>query len=212
MNESIIQGRPVDEWLKMFYGRVDSELAVARNTIGTTHQWVITLTVGGITAVLAFGQGDFKYPTESSFIAVLVLLPLLFRFFVRACLEYTIFHRWLEIRNLLDRYYYLQELDPAAADSCRTRLLRAIELYYFNESSAKPFLKMVQDNLKLAFLWPFILLIGLIVIGLRLQESSPLIKVVIWGTALFTLLELACFVRYRRFRYKELDEHDAAEP
>ena len=182
------------EWLKLLYGRVDSEFALTRNTVATIHQWVISLTVAGITAVIAFGGGKLTYPTESSFVAVLALVPLMFRFFVRSCLEYTLFHRWLTIRNLLDKYFYSQYSTPQTSEINKSKLLKAIDLYYLGPSSAKKFGKMVGDNLRLAFLWPFILLIGLVAIGFVYQELTLFVIIVVALTGGITLLELFWFV------------------
>ena len=189
------------DWLKLLYGRVDSEFALTRNTVATTHQWVISLTVAGITAVIAFSGTGLTYPTELSFAAVLALIPLMFRFFVRACLEYTLFHRWLKIRNLLDKYFYSQYSTPNTAEINKSNLLKAIDLYYLGPSSSKKFGKMVGDNLRLAFLWPFILLIGLAAWGFACQELTLFVTIVVILSMGITLLELYWFGTYKRFRY-----------
>lgn len=193
------------EWLKLLYGRVDSEFALTRNTVTTTHQWVISLTVAGITAVIAFGGGKFTYPTESSFVAVLALVPLMLRFFVRSCLEYTLFHRLLTIRNLMDKYFYSQYSTPHKSEINKSELLKAIDIYYLGPSSAKKFGKMVWDNLRLAFLWPFLLLIGLVALGFANQELTLFVIIVLTLAGGIMVLELFWFVTYKRFRYEAYD-------
>jgi len=65
--------------------------------------------------------------------------------------------------------------------------------------------KMIEDNLRLAFFWPFILLIGLVVIGFAYQELTPFLKILILTTAAFTLYETINFLTYERFKYIALD-------
>ena len=96
-----------DDWFETLNSRVNGELGLARRSYHTTHQWVITLTVGLITAVLALGKEKIVYPTEFSLLAVLAITPLMIRFFVRSCLEFAIFYRWKMIRDALDTYFCL---------------------------------------------------------------------------------------------------------
>jgi hypothetical protein len=189
-----------DEWLKMFNSRVSSELSLARNGYTTTHQWVITLTVALITAVLALGRGSIEYPTQFGFIAVLVITPLMVRFFVRSCLEYAIFRRWVAIRNAIDKYFYLKGSGVQEAQA-KEYLDEVIRLYYFLWKSAIKRKVLLVDTLRMAFLWPLIVLISLIVWGVICLSFSVVLAVVGVVVAAFVFVEVKGIFTYSGFDY-----------
>lgn len=172
-------------WLDLLYARIDNEFASARSNWTTIHQWVISLTVGGLTAAFALNQGEFTYPTPFGFSAVLCILPLMFRFFVRACIEYTLFHRWLRIRNAIDAYLATGRAKSVLKKAKERELKVILANYYFHHWSAHTFLRMVWDNLRIAFLWPFALLIGLIYLGFANLGPDPLVDIVVTFVSIF---------------------------
>src|SRR3989304_9742598 len=196
MNQ-IIANDLEEEWLRLLYQRVSAEFVLTRTTFTTTHQWVIPLAIGAVTAVLAFGKGDFTFPTELTVAAMLVLIPLVFRFFVRSCLEYTLFHRWLTIRNALDKYYHARSTRSSDLSDSQAHLRSCIDTYYFHDYSPKPFRKMIWDNLLLAFLWPFIIIILITALGLIYQPLTPFLIGTLALTITFLSFELYYFFTYR---------------
>lgn len=193
-----------NDWETAFYSRVTAEFTLTRTTLTTTHQWIITLAIGAITAVLALGQGGFLFPSESGFIAVLVILPLMLRFFVRSCLEYTLFHRWLAIKLAQDEYF-LAKAKKKGQNAAKIKLNKAIETYYIGRWSPKPFRKMIVDNLTLAFYWPFLLVLLLTLLGVAIQEQTFLVIVVMRVVAVMLLVEFYLFFRYDRFQYRSIE-------
>lgn len=191
------------EWLEWFYARVTDQFTLSRQSLHNTHQWVITLAIGLVTAVLTLGSQQSLYPDESGFIAVLVSFPLLFRFFVRSCLECSIQYKWMAIRNALDRFFYVKGSDLETKSVAERHLRDTIELYYFEWKSPLSLGAIVWDNLRLAYLWPFGLLLGLIVWGAVVLTMSPLICVVATVTFLYMIYEVIAFVMYRGFKHAE---------
>lgn len=191
------------KWLEWFYSRVTDQYTLARESFHNTHQWTITLTLGLVTAVVALGGQSVPYPTELSVIAVLTAIPLLFRFFVRSCLEYSIHHRWATIRDALDLHFYLSSTQPEMTTQSMAYLKETIKLYYLQWLCPRPLSKVVLDNLRLAYLWPFILLAALTLWGVLGLPLTPLLVVVLVGVSIFMAYEIWSFVTYRGFRFKK---------
>jgi hypothetical protein len=197
------RGRLSEAWLNRFYTEVGREVTLARESQRETHNWVITLTVGSVAAVWAMGGGTFNYPTESSLIVVLVMLPLVFRFFVRACLEYQIFNRWVFIRDALNAYFFARDLKPDLSRPAMASLIEQIRLYYFQWRQPRSNGKMIWDNLILAYGWPILLLLLLILLGALLQPRTKLISYTLLAVIPWTVFELWNFYRYFHNKHKQ---------
>jgi len=201
MTETLPSVHLDDEWLRMFYEQVGRELSLARESQRETHTWVITLTAGVFTAFLTFGGNGFNYPTENAFLAVLIILPLLFRFFVRSCLEYEILHRWTVLRNALDAYFFARSHMPDKVTDASRHLRDVIPKYYFAWYAARPFGRMLVDNIKLAYGWSFIVFSALLVWGLMMQHKSSVICGCLAAFVVWMVLELYWFMTYHGFKH-----------
>jgi len=192
------------DWLGWFYARVTDQFDLSRKSLHDTHQWVITLSIGLVTAVLVLPSQSSPYPNEFGLVAVLASFPLLFRFFVRSCLECSIQYKWMEIRNALDRYFYLQDAPPEIRSAASRHLRETIELFYFDWKSPKSLWAIVRENLQLAYGWPFLIAIFGIAWGARTLSMSPLLGFVAWAVVLFMIYEIIAFVKYSGFNRAEL--------
>lgn len=190
-----------DQWLALFYSRVTDEFVLSRQSLHNTHQWVISLTLGFLTVVLTLGGQSNPYPNDYGFVAILVSVPLLFRFFVRSCLETSIEYKWMAIRNALDMYFYCRDNDNTEKDEAERHLGEAIELYYFKWKSSQLLRKIIWDNLRLAYLWPLILLIGMIVWGAMFLCMTTLMAVVTLVVGAYMVYEIPTFLTYEGFEY-----------
>jgi len=193
--------RPLsEEWLPLFYARVTDQFSLSRQSLHNTHQWVITLAIGLVTAVLAL-SGQQAYPNELGLVTLLASLPLLFRFFVRSCLECAIQHRWRRIRDALDRYYYsLPETDTESCSQAAQCLRETIELYYFAWKSPMPLGKIALENLRLAYAWPFLVVLALIAWGVVAVPWTSLKITVTAVVSAFMVYEVWTFVTYHGFK------------
>ncbi len=191
------------EWLPMLYEQVGRELSLARESQRETHTWIITLTAGVLTAFVTLGGTSFTYPTENLFLGVLLLTPLFFRFFVRSCLEYQIFHRWTTLRNALDQYFYFKASHPEKAKSALEYLKEIIPLYYFSWKAAKKFRRMIWDNIKLAYGWPLLIISSLLVWGFAEQCITQLIRYALFIFVPWMLIEIFLFFKYPGFKYAQ---------
>ena len=191
-----------DEWLKGLYSQVGREVSTARQSQQGTHNWVIAIVTGSLAAVWAIGDGEFRYPTETSFIAVLAILPLIFRFFVRSCLEYQILNRWLEIRNALDVYFFAKDMGPEMKSRAKKGLIESVRLYYFQWKQPKSMPKMIWDNFQLAYGWPSILILGLLTWGTVVQVMTKAICIALSIVVSWMAFELWNFIRYFSGEYE----------
>jgi hypothetical protein len=191
------------DWLRDFYSQVGREVSLARESQRETHNWVITLVGGAVAAVWALGGSTFNYPTTSSFIVLLVITPLVFRFFVRSCLEYQIFNRWISLRNTLDIYFFTKENKPETAAIALQSLAEQIQIYYFQWKQPKTNWKMIKDNLQLAYGWPFVLLFILLTWGLIMLPLTGLVLYAILITGSWMVYEVINFSSYFNGRYKK---------
>ena len=191
-------------WYEQLYQRVTDQFTLSRESLHNTHQWVITLTLGLTTALLALDGETSVYPDRFKFIVVLISIPLLFRFFVRSCLECSIQYKWITIRNALDYYYlYFQLNDEKKKHDAENYLLETICLYYFHWKSPKRLRRIVWENLRLAYLWPFILIIALLVWGFLEIELDHLLLWIVVLTSGVMLFEIFSFIHYRGFKYEK---------
>jgi len=189
------------EWLSLFYTRATEQFGLSRQSLHRTHEWVITLTLGLTIAVLTSGDQQSSYPNEFGFVAVLASFPLLFRFFVRSCLECAIQHRWIAIRNALDRLFYLKGVDPYSRSLAERHLRETIELYYFQWKSPLSIWAIIWEVLRLAYLWPFILLVSLMGWGAAALTMSPLLAIAGATVILYMSYEVIAFFGYRGFEH-----------
>jgi len=194
-----------EDWLKGLYCEVGREVTLARESQRDTHNWVIALFTGVIAATWALGVNDSFYPSEKAFLLVLLAFPLFFRFFVRSCLEYQNFNRWKEIRNALNVYFYTKDIHKELNEKAMENLIENIQLYYFRWRQPESNWTMIKTNLQLAFAWPFIVILGLLIWGIIKQPFSPLIWIVVLIVLSWMIYEIYSFVRYFSSRYKKVE-------
>ncbi|MBN1970354.1 MAG: hypothetical protein JW870_13375 [Candidatus Delongbacteria bacterium] len=194
-----------DKWLEAFYGRVNDQFVLSRTSQQNTHHWVISLALALIAAVLTLGGNEKPYPSEFNFVAVLVSLPLMFRFFVRSCLETSIQNRWLVIRNALDEYNYIKSNNEDQITEYREYLNQVISLYYFRWKSPTKIGKIVWDNIRLAYFWPFIVIIILLIWGYIALPLTRMICVASIVVSSFMIFEIVTFLYYKGFKYEEAE-------
>lgn len=192
------------EWLAWFYDRVTNHFTLSRESLHNTHQWVITLTLGLVTAVLTLASSQQRYPSEFGFIALLVSIPLMLRFFVRSCLECSIQHKWRAIRDAMDVYFYVKRYDPRHPDlglQAERYLRETIVLFYFNWKSPKRLRGLVWENLRLTYLWPFALLLSLLVWGAAEVHMTAPVAVTSVLVFVYAVYEIIGLMTYRGFQY-----------
>lgn len=186
-----------EKWLYAFYDRVTDQFSLSRSSFHNTHQWANTLTFGIVTAILTLFREENSYPNEIGFITLLLTFPLMLKFFIRSCLEYSIQRKWQIIRDNLDKYFL-----KSKRKSEKEELMKSIQKYYFEWKSPVTIWKIIYDNLRLAYFWPFLLYIGLILWGAIMLSRSSLIIISSIAVVIFVFYELIEFFCYSGFKTK----------
>jgi len=201
MNEGYKVTSIDEKWLNKFYDRVTDLFTLSRESLHNTHQWAISLALGFITVILTIDGKENPFPNELGLIIILLSFPLLLRFFIRSCLECAIQYRFMDIRNTMDKYFSAssekrKEIEPL--------LLEEINFYYFDFKSPRKLLKIIWDNLRLAYLWIFIVWIGLMTWGFISIKETKIIVIVLITVITFVIFEILSFLSYKNLKYKQL--------
>jgi len=203
MNKIIMVSSPLDEdWLFLFYSRVTELYSLSRESLHNTHQWAITLAFALITAIMTLGGTEEPYPNEFSFIILMLSFPLLIRFFIRSCLECSIEYKFQAIRDALD--FYLSG-DKEEKRKREAYLVNVINTYYIKFCSPYKLSKIIKDNLKLAYLWIFLLWLGLFIWGVFSLTYSLKLIIIFVMVVSFVVFEFIRFITYKKFHYIEIE-------
>jgi len=188
-------------WLLLFYDRVTNLFTLSRESMHNTHQWAISLALGIVTAVFTVGGKENPFPNELGLIIILLSFPLLLRFFIRSCLECAIQYRFMKIRDVLDIYF---SENRKKRKLMKPYLIEVINTYYLEFQSPRKLWKVVWDNLRLAYLWIFILWIGLIIWGGISVQKTMSLYIVLLIVLVFVVYEIVSFLCYERLKYQPL--------
>jgi hypothetical protein len=189
------------EWINKFYDRVTDLFILSRESLHNTHQWAISMALGFITVILAINGNENTFPNELSLIITLLSFPLLLRFFIRSCLECAIQYRFMRVRDTID--WYLSSSKEKRRE-LKPHLLHVINCYYFHSTSPTKLVKIIWDNLRLAYFWIFIVWIGLITWGIIIVKKNPTVILIFCCVVVFSIYEILSFLLYKRFRFKEI--------
>jgi hypothetical protein len=209
MNASDI--KPVDvcdeQSFSLFYERITQLYTLSRESLHNTHQWVTTIAIATVTAVLALkevqtspaqaGTVQTSFPNELAVLGFLAMVPLMFRFLVRSCLEDAIQHRFMAIRNAQDYVCYNKGTEQA--EDARRYYHEVMELYYFRWLSPKTLRELLWENFQLSYSWPFILLIAFLVWGVASVRWTPLLWIGTGLVVLFMSWEVVEFLTYNGY-------------
>ncbi len=190
-----------NEWINKFYDRVTDLFILSRESLHNTHQWAISMALGFITVILAINGTENTFPNELSLITTLLSFPLLLRFFIRSCLECAIQYRFMRVRDTID--WYLSSSKEKRKE-LKPHLLDVINCYYFHSTSPTKLIKIIWDNLRLAYWWIFIVWTGLITWGMVIVKKNPTINLIFYCVLFFSIYETLSFLQYKRFRFKEI--------
>lgn len=138
------------EWLKLFYSRIDNNFSSTRQSLHTTHQWVLTLSIAIITAIISFSASGNPYPNYFGLLILIISFPILLRFFIRSCIEYSIEEKFIILRKEMD--FYLLNCGKYSKSDFDKRLLNCVQSYYIDWKCPTKLTKICWDNLLLAYL------------------------------------------------------------
>jgi hypothetical protein len=198
------------KWLDSFYKECGREVSLAYNVLNQTNNWGITLAVAVVatcflgTARFEGGSITLAYPTLLQWYLVIFGWIIMVRFFVRSALGLVNMYRWNELINSTCKVLSLPESHPDIPLLNRN-LAKKIEAYFFRWRSPKTRWFIVWHNLKLMYLWFFIILLSLFTWGIIGLEKTVLFWV---GLILFivpTIIEIVWFNRWHGLQYQGLE-------
>jgi hypothetical protein len=198
------------KWLEAFYKECGREVSLAYNVLNQTNNWGITLAVAVVvTCFLGTARVEGRtiyltYPTLLQWYLVIFGWIIMVRFFVRSALGLVNMYRWNELINSTCKVLSLPESHPDTPLLNRN-LAKKIEAYFFRFRSPKTRRFIVWHNLKLMYLWFFIILLCLFTWGIIVLEKTILFWV---GLLLFiipTIIEIVWFNRWYGLQYQGLE-------
>jgi len=198
------------KWLESFYKECGREVSLAYNVLNQTNNWGITMAVAVVatcflgTARIKGGSINLTYPTLLQWYLVIFGWIIMVRFFVRSALGLVNMYRWNELINSTCKVLSLPETYPDLPLLNRN-LAKKIEAFFFNWRSPKTRWFIVWRNLKLMYLWFFIIILSLFIWGIIVLDKTILFWV---GLSLFiipTIIEIIWFNRWYGLQYQSLE-------
>jgi len=185
-----------EEWLDKYYAEVGREIGVASSQLHDTTNWSIGITMAAVTAV---GLSAKTYPQTATLAVAVVGFTLVVRFFVRSCLAYANLDKWNNIHRQITKY---RLADEGKMDQLRKTILWQIEHYHVRWESPRRIRKVIWSNLKLGYLYLFLILGLLCGIGFaRSDWSSPATKMLALACLAVIAYEAIIFPRRTYLRH-----------
>lgn len=175
-------------WLDTYYGEVGREIGLASSQLHDTTNWSVGITVGALTGIALSGA---PYPTRMTLAVAVVALVLVTRFFVRSCLAYANLSKWSKIHRAITAYRFDGAEDKARMEDV---IRNAVREYHVKWGSPLPLRRIICANLKLAYLYLFVILGAISAVGFaRAQWHDPWTWAVAVGLAASIIYECAIF-------------------
>lgn len=149
-----------DKWLDIYYTEVGREIGVASSQFHDTTNWSIGITTAAVSAIVL---SDQPYPQVWTLGLAVVAFVLLIRFFLRTCLAYANLTKWSKLHRLITEYRLSD--NTSKKQHLKDKILRSIEFYHIKWQSSEPIHSILWSNLKLGYLYMFLILSFLCVWG-----------------------------------------------
>ncbi|MCR4410072.1 MAG: hypothetical protein QHH43_06150 [Candidatus Saccharicenans sp.] len=198
------------EWLEKFYSECGREVSLAYNVLNHTNTWGLTLVTAllSTTFLSAVKLGNFSirfiYPTTYHWYIVIITWIIMLRFFVRSALALTNMYRWNELIYATAKLLSIPQ-ESLYRDLLERNLKKKIDAYYFKWKSPRPKLYVAWQNLKLMYLWLFIIILSLFLWGVLTlkKDNFFFLGIVIFFTA--TLLEVLWYSKWYGMQHEKLN-------
>jgi len=189
-----------NEWLDTYYAEVGREIDVASSQLHDTTNWSIGIAMA---AVSTLAISERPYPDVWTFGVVVVGFVLVMRFFIRSCLAYANLDKWSKIHRLITKYRL--QTGSADTDSLGRDIEEAIQQYHIEWRSPKPPWALLWSNLKLGYLYLFLVLSCLLVAGVIVGCCEPVVWVMTAAWIACVIYEVVIFPRRTYFKAGTLD-------
>lgn len=203
-------------WLEKFYTECGREVSLAYNVLNHSNNWGVTL-ASAVLAVSFIGAVEFEngtatvhYPTIFHWFYIVIAWIIMLRFFARSALGLTNMYRWNKLIYASSKVLSLPETSPALPVYARN-CAKKIDAYYYRWRSPISKRKIIWQNLKLMYLWFFLIVLALFTWGLVVLERNCLYYVGIGLFLVSTIIESIWFMTWYGFKYEKLDLEEEPE-
>jgi hypothetical protein len=196
-------------WLEKFYTECGREVALAYNVLNYTNNWGVTLGAAvlatGFMSAVKVEQGGITilYPTTTHWFFVILSWIIMVRFFLRSALALVNMYRWNDLIFASSKVLSLSEEDPRRSLFERN-LEKKIDAYFYKWKSPKKKSFIIWHNLKLMYLWFFLIVLGLFAWGAICLQRDLFYFLGIAAFMGSTLIETIWFAKWHGMKYEAL--------
>lgn len=190
-----------DKWLDIYYTEVGREIGVASSQFHDTTNWSIGITTAAVSAIVLSSQ---PYPQVWNLGLAVVAFVLLIRFFLRTCLAYAYLTKWSDLHTLITEYRLSDNTEEK--QRLKDKIIRSIELYHLKWQSPRPIRSILWSNLKLGYLYMFLILGFLCIWGFiqaKWDHETTWMLFIFWIASIIN--ELVIFPRKTYLYYTPID-------
>lgn len=198
------------KWLEQFYKECGREVTLAYNVVNQANNWGITIAAAVVTAgfldsiKVINNKVEYTYPTLLHWYLVIIAWVVMVRFFVRSALALTNMYRWNAIINSIMKVLSLPENDNRASVYMHN-CAKKIEKYYIQWKSPISKKDIIWINLKLMYLWFFIVILVLFGWGIISLKRDLYYWLGLVVFVIPTSLECLWFYRTGHFKHEKPD-------
>jgi hypothetical protein len=191
-------------------------VTLAYTVLNQTNTWAVTFFAAVLgTSLLGLVKKDqtsgaysFDYPNYFHWLFLVIAWLLLLRFIQRSALALSNMYRWNALATSIWECLALTDSDPQY-DDLNDTLVEKVDRLMMRWQDPRSSISILWGTLKLMYLLPSVILLGLIVWGiLRLPRDLPY-WVSLIGFILWTVMELIFFFGWNKGTGQALRGHDA---
>lgn len=205
------------KFLDTFYRECGREVTLAYTVLNQTNTWAVTFfaLVMGPSLVGLMNRSDqgtfvFEYPNFVYWLYLIVAWGLLLRFLQRSALALSNMYRWNELATATWEVVALPSDHPRQSE-LNDKLVELVDRLMIKWKDPRSPLKIAWATLKLMYLAPFLVFLGMIVWGIVELPRNAQYWSGIGIFAAWTCLEVLFFVNWNKSRSQALRGESAGE-
>lgn len=193
------------KFLDTFYRECGREVTLAYTVLNQTNTWAVTFFVAVLGSSLVAlvkkqepsGTYSFDYPNPFHWLYLILAWCLLLRFMQRSALALSNMYRWNELTTAVWEVAALPEKHPSQP-SLNDALVELVDKFMINWREPRSRISILWGTLKLMYLFPTIILLGLILWGI---VQLPTDHLYFLGLSVFigwTMIEMSFYISWNR--------------
>jgi hypothetical protein len=201
------------QWIESFYKECGREVSLAYNVLNQTNTWGVTLgsavLTAGLLGAIKVGEGNiyFNYPNIYQWYFVIVAWIIMLRFFVRSALGLANMYRWNFLIKASTKVLSLPE-GHMARPIFLQHLCDAIDAYFYSWKSPIKRAKLFWENLRLMYLWFFLIILVLFIWGLAKLPKNTFYWLGVAAFMVPLVVETIFFLTWNGLKYHKPDTRE----